>query len=214
MFPDFTLLFNLLASLNIAQFSLWWTWYCTEIRSQYWKMKKARAVRHPLRKNVLQTSDKCRVPASRVGMKQIDATRVTLFPAQIKNKFLILKLCAFSFKSTGAFKGWRHLSHKPRGLIIHLEALFCRKWRRVLLLILQFWWEMTYLSFSVVIQHYWTTCSRLVLRGRFWIILNLLWHLCTWSLCTLACDSSLRFPAVQCFSQSTKAYWVFPCAIN
>lgn len=55
-------------------------------------------------------------------MKQKDATRVTLFPAQIKNKFLILKLCAFSFKSTGAFKGCRHLSYTPSGLIVPLEC--------------------------------------------------------------------------------------------
>lgn len=46
----------------------------------------------------------------------------TLFPAQIKHKFLFLKLCLFPFNSIVGFKRCRHLSDKPTEFIVHLEC--------------------------------------------------------------------------------------------
>ena len=100
----------------------------------------------------------------------------TLFPAQIKNKFLILELCAFPFKSTAAFKRCRHLSDKPSGFIVHPECSLLQEAQ-----------EDTIIYSTVLMtndlptprllageQSQQTTCERLVLGRSFWIILTLL----------------------------------------
>lgn len=146
------------------------------------------------------------MPASRVCMKQIDATRVTLFPAQIKNNFLILKLCAFSFKSSVSFKGCRHLSHKPRGLMVRLECSLLQEADEGIVI-----YPAVLMRNDLPIPF--TRCTILSDKlqqtrpgGSFWIVSDLLSCLCNWSLCALACVSCPRFSVVQSFSQATNTY--------